>query len=129
MTMDGEQVNGSEEIVAKILKEPSVASFLEKKLQKVTPEEFMESPESKKWIAFAKDDLASLLYPYICRTWNDSYKAFEYVKDVDTFSSFQKAAIQNVGSLAMYFAASKIKRKFHSLTIDILEIDHMVTVL
>lgn len=109
--LDGQQMNGSDDIVKTILKQPNIESFLSKKLQNVSLEQFSESPEVKRWVAFAKDDLATLLYPNICRTWNDSYKAFEYVKNVDTFSPFQKAAVQNVGSLAMYFAASKIKSK------------------
>lgn len=110
--MDGEQLNGSDVIVRKILERPHVATRLNKKLQKMSTETFMDSDGAKKWVGFARDDLASLLYPNICRTWNDSYLAFSYVKDVEHFSSLQKFAIQNVGSLAVYFAASKIKSKF-----------------
>ena len=103
--MDGEQLNGSDVIMQKILEHPAVASNLQDK------EAFMDAEESQRWVKFARDDLASLLYPNICSTWNDSYVAFSYVNDIDTFSPFQKFAIQNLGSLAMYFAASKIKRK------------------
>ena len=110
-TVDGEQLNGSDLIVEKLLEHPTVASNLEKKLQKMSPEMFLKAEDSKKWLDFARDDLATLLYPNICRTRGDSYKAFGYVNDT-SFSPFQKFAIQNVGSLAMYFAASKIKRKF-----------------
>lgn len=111
--INDEQVNGSDEIVKKIVQHPSVASSLREKLDdKLSVEKFMDADESRQWERFAREDLASLLYPNICRTWNDSYAAFSYVKNVDSFSPLQKFAIQNVGSLAMYFAASKIKRKW-----------------
>jgi microsomal prostaglandin-E synthase 2 len=109
--IDGEQVNGSDSIVNKIVLHPYVISNLQSKIQESNIDIFMHSEEAKKWELFARDDLASLLYPNICRTWSDSYRAFSYVKNIDSFSSFQKFAIQNVGSLAMYYAASKIKRK------------------
>lgn len=109
--VDKQQKNGSMDIVNSILQHPTIKTHLETRLKNQTTTEFMDSSVSKKWIDFAKDDLASLLYPNICRTWSDSYNAFAYVKQVDTFSPFQKAAIQNIGSLAMYFAASKIKCK------------------
>jgi len=107
-TIDDEQVNGSDQIVEKLLQHPAVAVQLQQKLQ--NPEQFVQNDESSKWVTFARDDLASLLYPNICRTWSDSYNAFGYVQKVETFSALQKFAIQNLGSLAMYFAASKIKR-------------------
>jgi hypothetical protein len=115
--IDGEQVNGSDSIVNKLVLHPYVISNLQGKLQESSTctDTFMHSEEAKKWEHFAREDLASLLYPNICRTWGDSYRAFSYVKNVDTFSSFQKFAIQNVGSLAMYYAASKIKRKYRAL--------------
>lgn len=103
-TLDGEQLNGSETIAEKIFGHDAIAANLNKQT-------FMDTKESKMWVEFAREDLASLLYPNICSTWNDSYDAFSYVKDVETFSSIQKFAIQNLGSLAMYFAASKIKQK------------------
>ena len=110
-TLDGEQLNGSDVIVEKLLEHPAVASNLKARLQKTSLEQFSKAEDSKKWLDFARDDLAALLYPNICRTWGDSYKAFAYVNDA-SFSPFQKFAIQNVGSLAMYFAASKIKRMY-----------------
>lgn len=104
-------MNGSMDIVKGMFEHPKLASVLEERLQTQSRQDFMDSTSSKKWVKFAQDDLASLLYPNICRTWGDSYQAFEYIQQVDTFSTFQKMAIQNIGSLAMYFAASKIKCK------------------
>ena len=107
--IDGKQVNGSDEIVTVLLDDPRVVGSLESKLKDMTLDEFRSSPSAVKWSAFASEELAALLYPNICRTWGDSYGAFEYVNNVPTFSAFNKLSIRGIGSLAMYLAASKIK--------------------
>lgn len=66
---------------------------------------------TNKWVMFANDELASLLYPNMCRTWSDSYAAFRYVHEVKEFSPLQRVGIQTLGSVAMYLAASKVKSK------------------
>lgn len=73
---------------------------------------FSDGESSKKWTTFATDDLAPLLYPNICRTFSDSYKAFGYVDDnADKFGVIDRIMIKGVGSFAMYMAASKLKSK------------------
>ena len=67
---------------------------------------------NEKWTEYATNELAPLLYPNLCNTLNNSYRAFDYVHQVDSFSTIQRYSIQSIGSRAMYFAASKIKRKF-----------------
>ena len=64
------------------------------------------------WISFTNEKLATLLYPNICRTLGDSYTAFRYVHDVDSFSWMQQQSIRALGSLAMYMAASRVKSTF-----------------
>lgn len=95
LTLNEEKLYGSDKIVERLL---------EKNL-KITS----DSPSAKKWTNFAKEELAPLLYPNLCSSLSNSYKAFEYVHSVDSFSTLQKYSIQSVGSLAMYMAASKIK--------------------
>lgn len=120
-------LKGSDEIVAALLQHPSVvakwpdlvvtlnsAAASNKDGNKFTLDlqEFSSSPTALQWIQFAKNDLSSLLYPNLCPTLRDSYRAFGYVDQVPAFSSFQKLAIKSVGSFAMYMAASKVKRKW-----------------
>jgi len=69
------------------------------------------SEATEKWTNYAKDDLAPLLYPNLCNTIPNSFQAFGYVHDVNTFSMVERISIQSLGSIAMYFAASKIKKK------------------
>jgi hypothetical protein len=117
--IDDRQVNGSNDIVTQTLQSPAVIASLESKWDgKMTMNEFVSSEDSMRWQSFAEEELASLLYPNICRTLGDSYKAFGYVDGVSSFSSMQKMAIRTLGSVAMYLAASKIKCK----------VDHVGTV-
>lgn len=116
--MDEGQVNGSDEIIDSILDSPHVQKILEARWaeeyinddkNRMNMQQFQKSKNAQKWIHFARDDLAGLLYPNICGSLSDSYEAFDYVKNVDSFSNWQKISIQSLGAVAMYFAASKIK--------------------
>ena len=74
---------------------------------------FFSSKSSIQWQDFARNRLAPLLYPNICRTMDDAFRAFEYVhSDANNFSTIQRYSIQYIGSVAMYYAASKIKEKY-----------------
>jgi len=106
---------GSDVIVDDLLKEPVIQSKLEERWKgsQMTLETFQNGPNVKKWTSFAVDDLASLLYPNMCRTWSDSYRAFDYVHHkTNAFGPLQRVMIQSLGSLAMYFAASKVKSTY-----------------
>ena len=119
--IDGKQANGSDAIVGRLLKNSHVISTLENNWisaidggDQMTMKSFRSSDAATRWIKFANDDLAGLMYPNICRTLGDSYSAFGYVNNVhNTFNPVQKAMIKGIGSLAMYFAASKMKKKRH----------------
>ncbi len=75
----------------------------------MTMDDFATSELSQRWTKFATDELASLLYPNICRTLSDSYLAFTYVETTDSFGILEKLSIRGLGSLAMYMAASRVK--------------------
>jgi len=116
--IDEEQVNGSEQIIDALLDTQYVQQFLQSRWNDeasdkdaMTMQQFQNSENSQKWMRYAVDDLAALLYPNICGTLGDSYDAFSYVKNVDSFTGGQKISIQMLGSLAMYFAASRVKSK------------------
>eukprot|EP00566_Odontella_aurita_P016147 CAMPEP_0113534094 /NCGR_PEP_ID=MMETSP0015_2-20120614/4973_1 /TAXON_ID=2838 /ORGANISM="Odontella" /LENGTH=288 /DNA_ID=CAMNT_0000433227 /DNA_START=126 /DNA_END=992 /DNA_ORIENTATION=- /assembly_acc=CAM_ASM_000160 len=116
--IDGEIVNGSDKIIDMVLNQPTISKALAARWnedgsenQCMSMEEFRSSESAIFWKEYASDELAALLYPNICRSLSDSYQAFGYVRDVDSFSPLQKVAIRGLGSLAMYFAASKVKSK------------------
>ena len=116
--VDGQQVNGSDAIVDVLLQHAAVRERILAKSPSFQGnwENFTSSSSSSSekdgWVEFANKDLAALLYPNICATLGDSYKAFDYVNQVNAFSSFQKLSIRIAGSFAMYMAASRIKGTF-----------------
>lgn len=117
--IDKSPVFGSDKIIKTLLK------------NKIGQHELQHEDESEDlWVDFAVKKLAVLLYPNMCRSWADSYRAFEYVNQTPTFNRMQRFMIQNIGSLvrekslptfpnvfhqAMYYAASKVKSKFYEL--------------
>jgi microsomal prostaglandin-E synthase 2 len=113
--IEEEQINGSKNINSALLEIPLVRNNLEKKwIEKSLDFNDMDmskftSSNATKWNDFANEELAPILYPNICNTLRESRNAFEYVNDVKEFSKMQKIMIQGIGSIAMYFAASKIK--------------------
>ena len=112
--LGNESVFGSDDIIDALLKDPSVKSSLEKGWQGVNMNlDTFRSENAKKWMNVA-NDLASLIYPNICRTIGDSYEAFGYVNYVSAYSAWDRLTIRGFGSLAMYMAASRIKSKWLS---------------
>jgi len=77
----------------------------------MTMDHFTSNPTSNRWTTFANDDLAPIVYPNICRSLTESYKAFDYVNHVPQFSMVDRALIRYIGALAMYIAAGRIKAK------------------
>jgi len=111
-TIDDAPVFESDAIIENLLNQPSVQKALEDRLSDtMTVESFRNGPTVKKWKDFAANDLAVLLYPNMCRTWGESYRAFDYVNHTPSFGVLQRFLIQNLGSFAMYMAASKIKKR------------------
>lgn len=111
-------MNGSEEIIHSILDSTYVADLLSTRWRidngnhqspVMTMEQFKHSENARRWFRFAADDLSALLYPNICGTLSDSYRAFSYVDKVGSFTTLQKVSIRYLGALAMYFAASRVK--------------------
>ena len=114
--IDQQQVNGSDEIVQSLLENQRVQEKL--KLDKwkdtgMTLDLFQgnDDDNQRKWMQFARERVATTLYPNICRTMGDSYESFGYVNDVSSWSTLQKMYVRTIGSFAMYMAASRIKSK------------------
>lgn len=121
--IDDQQINGSDEIMQTLLQHDFVSRQLEERWSKkkdasngnttpiMTMDRFTSNNETDRWTTFANDELAPIVYPNICRSLTESHAAFGYVGQVPSFSTAQKFLIRNVGALAMYIAASKIKAK------------------
>lgn len=116
-TIDETPFFGSDKIVNGLLENDAVRKRLQMKWgNNLFMNEFDSSDSAVEWIAFAKEELAPLLYPNMCRTWSDAYAAFDYVNQQSSFSRIQRIAIRNVGSFAMYLAASRVKSTLSNLS-------------
>lgn len=96
-SINGEQVNGSLEIIKALLQDQAAD---------------IEDPEVAEWLAWTDNKLAVLLFPNITRSLGESYQAFRYISEVPTFSGTSKAANQFAGSLAMWLANGRLKKKY-----------------
>eukprot|EP00977_Amphora_coffeiformis_P001114 scaffold227_cov165-Amphora_coffeaeformis.AAC.27 len=110
-TYDDQVWKGSDVITQGILSVDTVQNNLTKKWHgtDMTLDHFQNNDQS--WVTFTNDKLAALLYPNICSNYTDSYAAFGYVDQVDSFGWLQKQSIRVIGALAMYMAASRVKSK------------------
>lgn len=100
--VDGKQVNDSMQIIS------AVASSLDTGIA-----DSLADPQTAKWLEFADKELAVLLFPNITRSFGESFEAFKYIADVPTFGAGAKAANQLAGSLAMWLANGKLKKKYN----------------
>eukprot|EP00172_Hildenbrandia_rubra_P004191 Plantae.Rhodophyta-Hildenbrandia_rubra.ctg8018.p1 GENE.Plantae.Rhodophyta-Hildenbrandia_rubra.ctg8018~~Plantae.Rhodophyta-Hildenbrandia_rubra.ctg8018.p1 ORF type:complete len:333 (+),score=61.09 Plantae.Rhodophyta-Hildenbrandia_rubra.ctg8018:256-1254(+) len=99
--IDGNQVNGSQDII----------SAVDKMIRPEAGEE-KENVEEEKWVKWTDDHLIHLISPNIYRTPRESMQAFEYIADNSKFGTIQRFAIRYSGAMAMYFIAKKIKKKY-----------------
>lgn len=104
--VDGQQVNDSQQIIREVIAKLASGRG-DSALQ-----ESMADPETEKWLRWVDSDLAVLLFPNITRSFSESFQAFRYVSEVPTFSAPSKVANQLAGSLAMWLANGKLKKKY-----------------
>jgi len=103
-------IHGSNEIIQALLQLPSVKEGIASKGGLADDGE-TDQKETAFWTSFVDDELAPVLYPNICRSLGEAYRTFDYVQNVESFSTLQKASIRALGSVAMYMAASRVKSK------------------
>lgn len=101
--IDGKQVPDSSEILA------TVASSLETGDVAAS----LTDTEMKKWLEYVDKELAVLLFPNITRSFGESCEAFAYISEVPTFGAGAKAANRFAGSVAMWLANGKLKKKYN----------------
>eukprot|EP00285_Hemiselmis_virescens_P007022 CAMPEP_0173393482 /NCGR_PEP_ID=MMETSP1356-20130122/22132_1 /TAXON_ID=77927 ORGANISM="Hemiselmis virescens, Strain PCC157" /NCGR_SAMPLE_ID=MMETSP1356 /ASSEMBLY_ACC=CAM_ASM_000847 /LENGTH=314 /DNA_ID=CAMNT_0014351503 /DNA_START=223 /DNA_END=1167 /DNA_ORIENTATION=+ len=104
----GEEIVGdSPVILAKLVDEMATAGVINKQ----THAEWKD-PKVADWVKWCDSKLAVLLFPNLTRTYGDSYQAFGYVMDAPNFTMVDKMSNLMAGSLAMWLAQGKIKKKY-----------------
>jgi hypothetical protein len=97
--MDGTPVFGSDQIIQQLFLSLQQNNNNSSKNNNNNKEERLIVVKEDPWVDFAVHRLAVLLYPNLCRTLADSYRAFDYVHRVPSFGPVQRILIQSVGSL------------------------------
>lgn len=100
--VDGNQVTDSANILS------TIATAMDAKVA-----DELADPEVQRWLEFADKELAVLLFPNITRSFGESFEAFGYISDVPTFGAGSKAANRLAGSVAMWLANGKLKKKYN----------------
>lgn len=103
--IDGEQVNDSTEILTSLIGKAGNGQ--------VALKTSLDDPETSKWLQWCDKELAVLLFPNITRNFGESWQAFKYISEVPSFGAGTKAANQFAGSLAMWLANGKLKKKYN----------------
>lgn len=95
---DGLVVKGSDAIVDELLaRYPAPESF--------------QNPESRKWAAWATNELAVYMYPNMTRSFDECRAALAYVHS-GNFGWMESMMIKNIGAFGMFMAHEKIKKKY-----------------
>eukprot|EP00516_Mucochytrium_quahogii_P002409 CAMPEP_0203760140 /NCGR_PEP_ID=MMETSP0098-20131031/13504_1 /ASSEMBLY_ACC=CAM_ASM_000208 /TAXON_ID=96639 /ORGANISM=" , Strain NY0313808BC1" /LENGTH=264 /DNA_ID=CAMNT_0050653597 /DNA_START=122 /DNA_END=916 /DNA_ORIENTATION=+ len=93
--INGEQVNGSSNIIETLL-------------QQDTPSE-----SEKEWCQWVDDHLVHILPPNIYRTPGEALQSFDYITANSNFTWFQSVSIRYAGAAVMYMIAKRSKKKYN----------------
>jgi glutaredoxin len=102
--IDGSPVFGSDQIIQQALLRLAPPEKDKNDTDGIFPATCDES--SDPWVDFAVKKLAVLLYPNMCRTVGDSFRAFAYVHQTKSFGLGQRMLIQSIGSLVTFMCIS-----------------------
>jgi len=100
--VDDQQVNDSSEILTVLAGKMGLPES-----------DTMTDPEIAKWMQWVDKELAVLLFPNITRNFSESWQSFGYISEVPAFSPVSKIANRAAGSLAMWLANGKLKKKYN----------------
>ncbi|CAN0906193.1 Prostaglandin E synthase 2 [Linum grandiflorum] len=101
LTVDGEQMVDSSEIVSELFK-------------KIHPEgSNVEIEEETKWRKWVDGHLVHVLSPNIYRSTSEALESFDYITSHGNFSFTERLVAKYAGATAMYFVAKKLKKKYN----------------
>jgi microsomal prostaglandin-E synthase 2 len=101
-TINGNTVFNSADIIAKL---KSFSS--EQEMSRLF------TSDTEEWMKWSETKLAVLLYPNITRSFAESWDAFSYVSDVESWSWLDRSSNRVLGPIAMSFANGRIKAKYN----------------
>ncbi|XP_057435077.1 uncharacterized protein LOC130727835 isoform X2 [Lotus japonicus] len=102
LTVDGEQMVDSSDIIDKLVK-------------RIRPDYDLNADEEKKWREWVDNHLVHVLSPNIYRTVSEALESFEYITTQGNFSLSERLVAKYGGAAAMYFVSKKLKKR-HNIT-------------
>ena len=67
--------------------------------------------EEREWREWVDSKLALVVVPNMFRTLPQSFRCYDYTKEVSNFSSFERLAVKCVGGVVMFFIGKYMRRK------------------
>jgi microsomal prostaglandin-E synthase 2 len=107
--INGETVADSDVIIEAIRQKVESSKQTETKMRMNS---LYSGNDTTKWVTWCESRLAVMLYPNITRNLGESWKAFEYCGDVESWSATDRISNRYLGPVAMLFANGKIKKKY-----------------
>lgn len=102
LTVDGEQIVDSSDIIDKLIK-------------RIHPDYDLNAEEEKKWRQWVDNHLVHVLSPNIYRNVPEALESFDYITTQGNFSFSERLVAKYGGAAAMYFVSKKLKKK-HNIT-------------
>ncbi|CAJ2642924.1 unnamed protein product [Trifolium pratense] len=102
VTVDGEQLVDSSDIIDKLIK-------------RIHPDYDLNADEEKKWREWVDNHLVHVLSPNIYRTVSEALESFDYITTKGNFSLYERLVAKYGGAAAMYFVSKKLKKR-HNIT-------------
>ncbi|GAU24970.1 hypothetical protein TSUD_312050 [Trifolium subterraneum] len=102
VTVDGEQLVDSSDIIDKLIK-------------RMHPDYDLNADEEKKWREWVDNHLVHVLSPNIYRTVSEALESFDYITTKGNFSLYERLVAKYGGAAAMYFVSKKLKKR-HNIT-------------
>ncbi|XP_027355125.1 prostaglandin E synthase 2-like [Abrus precatorius] len=98
VTVDGEQMVDSSDIIDKLIK-------------RIRPDYDLNADEEKKWREWVDNHLVHILSPNIYRTVPEALESFEYITTHGNFTLSERLVAKYGGAAAMYFVSKKLRKK------------------
>ncbi|KAJ7957891.1 prostaglandin E synthase 2-like [Quillaja saponaria] len=101
LTVDGEQMVDSSDVIDKLIK-------------RIDPDYDLDGDEEKKWRGWVDNHLVHILSPNIYRTTSEALESFDYITNSRVkrnFSFTERLLAKYAGAAAMYFVSKKLKKR------------------
>lgn len=110
--INGETVPDSKAIIRHVANLLASSIDTHKQQKQQQPQLDMDCDSVKTWSEWSDKKLSVLMYPNINSSISGSWKCFEYVNDVKSWTPLARTTVRTLGPLFMFLASKGIKKKY-----------------